>query len=116
MLLCKPLDFASHNIHLQVSVEGIVSNVPGCIDYVPEYFVFWNRCIMSVLLCLVHRIPYVGTGFGICEPSESSPHHNNGFFCKGKVWTGPEGSRMLKLQDFKTVGTYIFPVLISVRE
>ena len=39
VLLCKPLDFARHNIHLQVSVEVIVSNVPGCIDHVPEYFV-----------------------------------------------------------------------------
>ena len=39
MLLCKPLDFASHNIHLHVSVEVIASNVPGCIDHVPEYFV-----------------------------------------------------------------------------
>jgi hypothetical protein len=39
MLLCKVLDFARHNIHLQVSVEVIVSNVPGCIDRVPEYFV-----------------------------------------------------------------------------
>jgi hypothetical protein len=24
---------------LQVSVEVVVSNVPGCIDHVPEYFV-----------------------------------------------------------------------------
>jgi len=39
VLLCKPLDFSRHNIHLQVSVEVIVSNLPGCIDHVPEYFV-----------------------------------------------------------------------------
>jgi len=39
VLLCKPLDFAGHNIHLQVSLEVIISNVPGCIDHVPEYFV-----------------------------------------------------------------------------
>ena len=38
-LLCKSLDFASHNIHLQVSVEVIISNVPVYIDHVPEYFV-----------------------------------------------------------------------------
>jgi len=47
MLLCKPLDFASHNMHLQVAVEVIVSNVPGCIDHVPEYFVLeslYNVC------------------------------------------------------------------------
>ena len=31
MLLCKTLDFARHNTHLQVSVKVIVSNVPGCI-------------------------------------------------------------------------------------
>jgi len=30
MLVWKPLDFASHNIHLQVSVEVNVSNVPLC--------------------------------------------------------------------------------------
>ena len=39
MILFKPLDFASRNIHLQVSVQIIVSNVPGCFDHVPEYFV-----------------------------------------------------------------------------
>ena len=39
VILCEPLDIASHNIHLQVSVEVIVSNVPGCIDQVPECFV-----------------------------------------------------------------------------
>jgi len=38
-LLSKPPDFASHNIHMQVSVSGIVCNVPGCIDHAPEYFV-----------------------------------------------------------------------------
>jgi len=39
MRLCKLLDFASHNIHLQVFVDVIVSNVPGRIEHVPEYFV-----------------------------------------------------------------------------
>ena len=39
VLLCKSLDFGRHSIHFQVSVEVIVSNVPGCIDNVPEYFV-----------------------------------------------------------------------------
>jgi len=48
VLLCKPLDFARHNIHLQVSVEVSVSNVPGCIGHVPQYFVLeslYNLCI-----------------------------------------------------------------------
>jgi hypothetical protein len=39
VLLCKSLDFARHNVQFQVSVEVIVSNIPGCIDNVPEYFV-----------------------------------------------------------------------------
>jgi len=39
VLLCKSLDFAKHSINFQVSVEVIVSNVPGCIDNAPEYFV-----------------------------------------------------------------------------
>jgi len=33
VLLCKPLDSSRHSMHLQVSVEVIVSNVPGCIDH-----------------------------------------------------------------------------------
>ena len=119
MLLCKPLDFASHNIHLQVSVEVIVSNVPGCIDHVLEYFVLESLYNVYVTLfgASPELDPYAQTGFRICEPSECSPHHNNVFFsCKGKAWTDPEGFRRLKLQDFKTIGTYIFPVLISVRD
>ena len=39
VLLCKSLDFARHNVHFQVSVKVTVSNVPGCIDSVPKYFV-----------------------------------------------------------------------------
>jgi len=39
VLLCKSLDFARHNVHLQVSVEVTVPNVPGCNDNVPKYFV-----------------------------------------------------------------------------
>ena len=37
MLLCKPLDFASQNIHLQFSVEVIVSNVPGYLYLAVEH-------------------------------------------------------------------------------
>ena len=48
-LLSKPLDFASHNIHMQVSVEGIVSNVPGCNDHVPEYFVLESLYVYITL-------------------------------------------------------------------
>ena len=68
VLLCKPLDFARHNIHLQVFVEVIVSNVPGCIDHVPEYFVL--ESVYSVYIALFGApqswIPYVHTGFRIC--------------------------------------------------
>jgi hypothetical protein len=39
MLLCNLLYFSRHSVHLQVSVEVIISNVPGCIDHVPEYFI-----------------------------------------------------------------------------
>ena len=39
MLLCKSPDFVTHNVHFQVSMKVIVSNVPGCIDNVPKYFV-----------------------------------------------------------------------------
>jgi len=33
------------------------------------------------------------------------------YYCKGKAiplptWTGPEGSRKLRLPDFKTIGTW----------
>jgi len=50
MLLYEPLDNASHNIHLQVSVEVIVSNVPGCIDHVPEGFVLESLYNIYVIL------------------------------------------------------------------
>jgi hypothetical protein len=45
VILYKSLDFARHSIHFQVSVEVLLSNVPGCTDKVPEYFVlesFYN--------------------------------------------------------------------------
>ena len=50
MLLCKPLDFGRHNIHLQVSVEVIVSYVPGCIDHVPEYSVLESLYYVYIAL------------------------------------------------------------------
>jgi hypothetical protein len=50
VLLCKPLDFARHNIHLQVSVEVTVSNVPGYVDHVPEYFVLESLYNVSITL------------------------------------------------------------------
>ena len=34
VLLCKSLDFVRHNVHFQVSVDVIVSDV---LDNVPEY-------------------------------------------------------------------------------
>jgi hypothetical protein len=48
VLLCKSLDFARHSVHFHVSVEVIVSDVPGCLDNVPEYFALeslYNVCI-----------------------------------------------------------------------
>jgi hypothetical protein len=55
VLFCKPLDFATHNIHLQVSVEVIVSKVPGCIDHVPEYFVL--ELLYNVYITLFGATP-----------------------------------------------------------
>jgi len=59
VLLCKPLDFAGHNIHLQVSVEVIVSNVPGCIDHVPEYIVL--ECLYNIYIALLGATPVLDT-------------------------------------------------------
>jgi hypothetical protein len=50
VLLCKSLDFASHDVHFQVSVEVIVSDVPGCIDNVPELFVLESLCNVYITL------------------------------------------------------------------
>jgi len=54
VLLWKPLDFA-RNIYLQVSVEVIVSKVPGCIDHVPEYFVL--ESFYNVYIALLGATP-----------------------------------------------------------
>jgi len=59
MLLCKPLDFANHNIHFQVFVEVIVSNIPGCIDHVPEYFVL--ESLYNVYVTLFGASPKLDT-------------------------------------------------------
>jgi hypothetical protein len=61
MLLCKPLEFARHNIHLQVSVEVNVSNVPGCIDNVPEYFVL--ESLYNVFITLFGATPQLDTEY-----------------------------------------------------
>jgi len=63
VLLCKPLDFAGHNVHLQVSVE-VVSIVPGFIDHVPEYFVL--KSLYNIYMQPQSWMPYVHTGFSIC--------------------------------------------------
>ena len=39
----------------------------------------------------VQLLPYMGKGKGKAIPLQA--------------WTGPEGSRRLRLQDFKTIGT-----------
>jgi hypothetical protein len=51
----QPLDFARQNIHLQVSVEVIVSNVPGCTDHVPVYFVL--KSLYDVYITLFGATP-----------------------------------------------------------
>ena len=58
-LLCKSLDFARHSIHFQVSVEAIVSNVQGCIDNVPEYFIL--ESLYNVYTTLFGATPEVDT-------------------------------------------------------
>jgi hypothetical protein len=59
VLLCKSLDFARHNFHFQISVEVIVSNVPGCIDNVPEYFV--PESLYNVYITLFGATPELDT-------------------------------------------------------
>jgi len=59
MLLCKPLDFARHSIDLQVSMVVIVSNVPGCIDHVSEYFVLELYNVYITLFGATPRVRYL---------------------------------------------------------
>jgi len=59
VLLCKPLYFAGHNIHLQVSVEVIVFNVPGCTDHVPEYF--FLKSLYNIYIALLGATPQLDT-------------------------------------------------------
>jgi len=59
VLLCKSLDFARHTVHFQVSVEVIVSNVPGCIDNVPKYFVL--ESLHNVYITLFGATPELDT-------------------------------------------------------
>ena len=68
VFLCKSLDFARHNFHFQVSVEVTVRMYQGALTILRSNL-FWNRCIMSILLCLAQPqiwIPYVQTSFSIC--------------------------------------------------
>jgi hypothetical protein len=59
VLLCKSLDFARHDVHFQISVEVIVSDVPGCIDSVPEYFVL--ESLNNVCITLFGATPELDT-------------------------------------------------------
>jgi hypothetical protein len=66
VLLCKPLDFARHDIHLSLW-RSLFLMYQGAMTMCLSTL-FWNRCIMSILLCLVQPqswIPYVQTGFRI---------------------------------------------------
>ena len=63
----------------------------------------------SLYCCMLHRhlINSGGGGGGSSSSSSSSSNNNNN---KGKAiplqaWTGPEGSRRLRLPDFMTIGT-----------
>jgi hypothetical protein len=44
---------------LQVSVEVIISNVPGCIDHVPEYFVL--KYLYNIYIALLGATPELDT-------------------------------------------------------
>ena len=59
MLLSKSLDFARHNIQFQVSVEVIVSNLPGSIDNTREYFVL--ESLYNVYITLFGAAPQLDT-------------------------------------------------------
>jgi hypothetical protein len=59
VLLCKSLDFARQDVHFQVSVEVIVSDVPGYIDNVPEYFVL--ESLYNVYISLFSATPELDT-------------------------------------------------------
>ena len=59
VLLCKSLDFARHNVHIQASVEVIVPNVPGCTDNAPEYFVL--ESLYNVYITLLGATPDLDT-------------------------------------------------------
>jgi len=59
VLLCKSLDFARQNVHFQVSVEVIISNVPGCTANVPKYFVL--ESLYNVYITLFGATPELGT-------------------------------------------------------
>ena len=51
--------FARHNVHFQVSVKVTVSNVPGCIDNVPKYFVL--KSFYDVYITLFGATPQLDT-------------------------------------------------------
>jgi len=59
VLLSKSLDFARHNIQFQVSVEVIVSNLPGSIDNTREYFVL--ESLYNVYITLFGAAPQLDT-------------------------------------------------------
>jgi len=59
VFLCKFLDFASNNVHFQVSVEVTVPNVPGCIDNIPKYFVL--ESLYNVYITLFGLTPEFDT-------------------------------------------------------
>jgi hypothetical protein len=75
VLLCKSLDFARHDVHFQVSVEIIVSDVPGCIDNVPECFVLPSLCVnyLDIQGALTCWSPKVCTGIASLNSVTKEP-------------------------------------------
>ena len=65
VLLCKSLDFARHNVHFRSLWRSLFLMYQGALAMFRSTL-SWNRCIMSILLCLAQPqswVPYVQTGF-----------------------------------------------------
>ena len=66
----------------------------------------------------VHPPPFIALSFYFCHPPEADCSYFNVFTCpvKGQAiplqaWTGPEGSRRLRLPNFKTAPTLMYSLV-----